>query len=196
MSHRSTHDDITIGLAVLNDCESIGDLHFKTHKQSFSKFASPSWIKARTNPSYIKFWCDHLAKQDPSERTWKAERGGCIVGTVSIIPLERSTKIFHPRYHHGIAPRRMACLRLMYVDPDEQRNGIGRILMEKVKGYLSSTGYQLATLITHVANKEARSFYQRMGWELDEIFKAQVPEFFPEPENMRQRARYRYLLSH
>lgn len=82
----------------------------------------------------------------------------------------------------------------MYVDPDEQGQGIGRILMHTVKLYMRSKGYRLATLITHTENKNARAFYQRMGWELDEKFSTQVPEFFPEPEAMRQRVRYRYLL--
>jgi GNAT superfamily N-acetyltransferase len=190
------HDqgDIIITPVDARDCDRLGELHYKTHKWSFKPFASQAWIKSRDCQSYVQFWCNYLANQDPSERTWKVEKGDCIVGTVSIIPLERSSKDFQPSTQHHIAPEKVACLRLMYVDPDEQGQGIGRILMHTVKLYMRSKGYRLATLITHTENKNARAFYQRMGWELDEKFSTQVPEFFPEPEAMRQRVRYRYLL--
>ena len=194
MSHSPEQRNIDVALVDSHDCERLGELHYKTHKWSFNYFASPAWITSRDCQSYVKFWCTYLSKQETSEKTWKAEKGNGIVGTVSIIPLERSSKYFQPRFHQNIAPEHVACLRLMYVDPHEQGKGIGRILMDTVKNYMRSQGYQLATLITHVENKKACAFYQRMGWELDEKFTTLVPEFFPEPEAMRQRVRYRYLL--
>lgn len=173
-----------------NDCKALGTLHYRVHAISFKEFAASDWIDERTQSTYERYWCAYLEEQHPDERTWKVEHRDEVVGTVSAIPLMRSSDAFRPKTLEHIPEDKIACLRLMYVEPELQGQGIGRALMRQVLGFMRSNQFQAGSLITHATNENARGFYERAGWLLDEIFIAQVSEFFPEPDEMRIRARY------
>lgn len=131
-----------------------------------------------------------MQKQPGNEITWIGKINSHTVGTVTVKPATQSSQAFHPKSIHEHKANSIACLRLMFVNPDHQGNGVGTSLMQQVIHYMSDNNYRLGTLITHRANLRARRFYERLGWQLDELFSSQVSEFFPEPAHMRNRARY------
>ena len=55
----------------------------------------------------------------------------------------------------------------IYVDPEAQRRGVGRVLMDAGLGGLAARGYDEAMLWVFEANAAARAFYERMGWAPD-----------------------------
>ena len=182
--------ELNIRAAGVADCEAVAELHYLSHTTSFVDFADENWVESREYSEYHTFWCDYLADQPGKERTWLAELGGAVVGTVTIMALENSSPIFQPTSAGDSHDWEAACLRLMYVHPDHLRKGIGQALVGRAINFLETQDYEAVTLITHAANRRARAFYERMGWALDEVFNQQVDEFFEEPAGMRRRARY------
>ena len=83
----------------------------------------------------------------------------------------------------------------MFVNPGFQGNGVGTRLMQQFIDYTLDNLYIMGILITHTANIRARRFYEKLGWQLDELFFSQVSEFFLEPVDMRNKARYLLDLS-
>ena len=182
--------ELVLRAASPDDCKPLAKLHFLIHTTSFAEFAEQQWVEARKIEDYFALWCEYLNEQPERERTWIAEIRSKIVGTVTIMNLESSSRLFRPSSLEPPYRSKVACLRLMYVHPDFQRQGIGRALLEASDRFLQMQGYQAASLITHAVKESARAFYEQMGWRLDEIFKQQVEEFFEEPARMRLRARY------
>jgi ribosomal protein S18 acetylase RimI-like enzyme len=183
-------DSINIRRANNKDCENIAALHYRCHSISFQAFADLRWTNKRDLEQYRGFWCGYLENQPANEITWIGNSNSHTIGTVTVKPTAQSSQAFHPKSIHGDNINRIACLRLMFVNPDHQGNGVGTSLMRQVIDYMSDNNYRLGTLITHRANLRARRFYERLGWQLDELFSSQVSEFFPEPAHMRNRARY------
>lgn len=165
-------------------------MHYRCHSISFKEFADLKWTAERELEKYRSFWCKYLGSQPANEITWIGKSNSHIVGTVTVKPLAQSSQAFHPISIDTGNTDSIACLRLMFVNPDHQGNGIGTRLMQQVIHHMSDNKYRWGTLITHRANQHARMFYERQGWQLDELFSNQVSEFFAEPASMRNRARY------
>ena len=186
--------NIQIRRAESSDCSSIGLVHYRAHKLSFKEFTEESWIRERDLKHYREYWCKYLSEQPVDELTFVGILGEMTVGTVTIIPASQSSAAFIPRYTYEYDDPEISCIRLMYVDPDHQRNGIGTELIRVATRKMVEQGNNIGTLITHAANKGSRRYYESHGWVLDEVFERQVEEFFPEPQGMRKRARYRKKL--
>jgi len=88
------------------------------------------------------FRAEDFAMYALDEEVWLALMGGALVGILSIF---RPENFVH-------------CL---YVDPDAQRLGIGRALVEHVR---RAAGAPL-TLKLDVPNRQAIAFYEATGWE-------------------------------
>jgi GNAT superfamily N-acetyltransferase len=181
---------VSIRVANVDDWESIAHLHHLSHSVSFRKFADQDWVQQRDQSAYREFWKNYLGSQPSDERTWLFETKGEIKGIVTIMNLENSSEHFRPSHGENLDDAEISCLRLMYVHPDFERQGIGTELMSYAMRFMREQGYRMATLITHATNTGARQFYEAAGWELDTLFDEQVEEFFEEPRSMRQRARY------
>lgn len=177
--------------ARIEDAQQLAELHFLSHTESFQEFADPAWIDSRDFQSYLGFWSSCLEDQGQDEITLTAWADQQLIGTVTIMKLSSCSSLFRPMVEHGLREDQLCCLRLMYVHPGWVRQGLGTGLMDAGVSFMSSAGYRLSTLITHAANSRARSFYEARGWVLEEVFTAQVADFFAEPEQMRKRARYR-----
>lgn len=181
---------MSVKVACPTDFKQLAQLHHTSHTVSFRTFADQSWLAERHFHDYLEFWREYLSNQPENERTWLVDDHSAAIGTVTIMAGERSSQIFQPSTVADVEAEASACLRLMYVNPDYQRMGLGSSLVKVATKFAASQGYQYVTLITHAANQPARAFYERMGWQLDALFQLQVEEFFDEPAGMRQRARY------
>ncbi|UVK39984.1 GNAT family N-acetyltransferase [Mesorhizobium sp. AR10] len=60
-----------------------------------------------------------------------------------------------------VAGPRLGIVRLVAIEPNLQRRGLGRILMQEVENY--ARGFGLERLEVNAA-KEAEGFYQSLGW--------------------------------
>lgn len=147
---------IQIDIASPEDAEALGDLHYLSHIVSFAPFVSAEWLRSRDVESYRKKWRDFmaLAETDARSRAWKVtDTRGEVVGIVNI---QQASEI-------------EAQLNNMHVHPDHHRRGIGTLLMEAAVSFMQEVGYSEATLGVIQANTPARNFYERHGWEVDEL---------------------------
>jgi GNAT superfamily N-acetyltransferase len=55
----------------------------------------------------------------------------------------------------------------IFVEPEAQGTGLGRLLIERALARLAEQGYGAPTLWVLESNVQARRFYERGGWELD-----------------------------
>ncbi|CAN7287869.1 GNAT family N-acetyltransferase [Mesorhizobium amorphae] len=60
-----------------------------------------------------------------------------------------------------VAGPRLGIVRLVAIEPDLQRRGLGRILMQEVETYARRFGLQQLEVNSA---KDAEGFYQRLGW--------------------------------
>lgn len=63
----------------------------------------------------------------------------------------------------------------LYVDPDNHRGGVGRMLMAEARRQLAERGFSEAILWVLQGNDRARSFYEREGWEADGASRVEQP---------------------
>ena len=170
----------------------IAELQYLSHTETFCDFADESWIAKRNLTEYQDFWDRHFRNQRPRELSWVILVENQTIGTISIISLENSSRLFRPTNLSNLADKDIACLRLMYINPKYIRQGYGSQLIKVAYRFMQDNKYQQGVLITHAANKRARMFYEENGWVLDRIFDEQVEEFFNDPLEMRLRARYHF----
>ena len=101
-------------------------------------------------------WRDYRARWG-GER-WVAERDGVPVGYVSAGPARDED-----------APEGSAEVFALFVDPDEQGTGTGRLLLQQAAEYLREQGYSHAHLWVVAAAAGPRAFYERCGWAADGV---------------------------
>jgi GNAT superfamily N-acetyltransferase len=79
-------------------------------------------------------------------QAWVAERGGEIAGVVGLSDGE---------------------LKVLYVDPPHQGQGIGSALLDHAERQLRTGGHARATLWAFRDNAAGREFYEHRGWRAD-----------------------------
>ena len=60
-------------------------------------------------------------------------------------------------------------LNALYVDPDWQGAGVGRVLIAQARDHLKTLGFQDAVLWVLKGNVKAEAFYRRDGWLFDDL---------------------------
>lgn len=53
----------------------------------------------------------------------------------------------------------------LYVRPDYQKFGFGKILMEQIENYLTNKGCEIITVEAFYPNEKAKQFYQKIGYK-------------------------------
>ena len=64
-------------------------------------------------------------------------------------------------------PDSVAEIRVLHVDPDRWRSGLGRALVDHALDRLLAAGYEEATLWSAAANRRAGAFYEAVGFARD-----------------------------
>ena len=103
-------------------------------------------------------WRRRFVQPPPGWSTFVAEEDDEVVGFASVGP---------SRDEAGVGE-----LYAIYVDPDSWSGGTGRLLLARAEAALAST-YDEATLWVLSANLRARRFYERAGWQWDDVSKTE-----------------------
>jgi ribosomal protein S18 acetylase RimI-like enzyme len=136
--------------AELGDIPSLIALHERCWRISYAGIADADAKFARPRAEWERVWREIL------DRTWVAEEGGAIAGFV-VFGASRDAE----------ADARTGEIQALYVDPDRQGGGFGRLLADHAASALAADGYRRVTLWTFEHNPASRGFYARLGFAFD-----------------------------
>ncbi len=128
----------------------VGDLGWLTHRNGViynQQFGWDAGFEALVAGIYQEF---HDLPPGPAKNLWIAERNGKILGSVFVIPFERSAEV--------------AQLRMLYVEPDARGLGIGTLLVKQVVAFAREHGYRRVRLWTQESLTSARKIYSAQGF--------------------------------
>jgi GNAT superfamily N-acetyltransferase/DNA-binding MarR family transcriptional regulator len=129
----------------------VGDLGWLTHRNGVlynQQFGWDGGFEALVAGIYREF---HDLPENPPKNLWVAERNGRILGSVFVIPFERSAEV--------------AQLRMLYVEPEARGLGIGTLLVKQVVAFAREKGYRRIRLWTQESLASARKIYAAQGFE-------------------------------
>lgn len=114
-------------------------------------------------PAYTKYRVEEAYSHDG--KVFVAEGSGVIVGYVMgyIQPLSELDK-------KGFVPTKPGVVSELYVEENYNKMGIGKKLMETIENYLKKSGCDVIELGVLAPNKNARKFYEKLGYREREIF--------------------------
>ena len=128
----------------------IGDIGWLAHRQGVLYAEEQGW-DASFEALAAKILIDCIQDIDPQrERGWIAERDGEIVGSVFVVQKSK----------------RVAKLRMLYVEPSARGLGIGRRLVDECVAFARAKGYARMTLWTQSCLTSARRIYEAAGFKL------------------------------
>ncbi len=120
-----------------------------------SRWESLPWLEQRMGHSHednLRFFRETIMREN---EVWVAESGGRVVGLLAL---------------------RGSLVDRLYVEPEWQRRGVGRALLEKARE-LSPTELRLFTL---QRNERARRFYEAHGFRVEALGVSPPPESEPD----------------
>jgi DNA-binding MarR family transcriptional regulator/GNAT superfamily N-acetyltransferase len=130
----------------------VGDLGLLTQRNGVlynQQFGWDGGFEALAAGIYKEF---HELPPDPPKNLWVAERGGKILGSVFVIPYERSAET--------------AQLRMLYVEPEARGLGLGTLLVKQVVAFAREHSYRRVKLWTQENLISARKIYAAAGFRL------------------------------
>src|SRR3954452_16322478 len=147
------------------DAEAIADVQSRTWFVAYDGIVDRAKMEERaaTRPAR---WREHLAGGTP---TWLAEEAGTALGIMSAGPSRDDD-----------APPRTGELWMLYVAPEAQGRGIGRVLLEAAEVAWRDSAFTQATTWVFEANVAARRFYEHLGWAHDAAAGVKPDDWAPE----------------
>jgi DNA-binding MarR family transcriptional regulator/N-acetylglutamate synthase-like GNAT family acetyltransferase len=129
----------------------VGDIGWIVHRQAVLYAQEYGW-DASFEALVAEIGARFLRRFDPTgEHCWVAEQGGRIVGAVFVV---RKSK-------------RVAQLRLLYVEPSARGQGLGARLVDECIAFARAKGYASLMLWTNDVLHAARHVYQTRGFVLE-----------------------------
>lgn len=149
--------EIKIRDAVIEDAPAIARVNYVTWLHAYRGLVPDSELDSLNLQSLTEQWRQILNSAH--------SRGGCLVAIEGDDPIAYSR--FYPSEDSDNDPHRVVTIGSIYVNPESQRRGIGRQLMEEVLVAAKKHGYTEATLHVLLGNEGARKFYEFLGWVAD-----------------------------
>jgi ribosomal protein S18 acetylase RimI-like enzyme len=136
--------------AQLGDIPSLIAVHERCWRISYAGIADADAKFTRPPGEWERLWREVL------DRTWIADADGAVAGFVVYGPSRDAD-----------APAGTGEIQVLYVDPDRQGGGHGRVLVDHAASALSAAGFVRVTLWTFEHNRASRGFYERLGFVFD-----------------------------
>ncbi|MGC4190239.1 MAG: GNAT family N-acetyltransferase [Thermomicrobiales bacterium] len=150
--------------ARLEDAPAIAAVHVRTWQDVYRGHMPDAFLDALTPERRRPFWDRMLAEAAPPWATFVAEdEAGTVVGFCSVGPSRAPDSLdgaSRPSSETGE-------VYSIYVLPDRQGRGAGRMLLDAVCDALRENGFAEAVLWVLAGNAPAIGFYERMGWRPD-----------------------------
>ncbi len=142
---------ITLRLATLEDAPAIQGIAEITWPISYTGVISPGQIRYMLDLMYNQTKIS-AAIRDSKQAFWLAEENGIILGFCGI--------------EHGFPKPDFTRIHKLYVLPDTQGSGIGKILIQQAENEARKQGNKKLHLNVNKKNK-AVGFYQKLGFTVD-----------------------------
>jgi diamine N-acetyltransferase len=142
---------ITLRLATLSDIPLIQEVAESTWPISYREIISPEQIRYMLDKMYNSTKIGE-AITDPEQAFWLAEENGKVLGFCGI--------------EHGYSEQAVTRIHKLYILPDVQGSGLGKILMNHVESEAKKHGSTKLHLNVNKQNK-AVGFYQKHGFVTD-----------------------------
>jgi len=147
---------MTIRRARDSDATTVAHIHVESWNVAYSGIM-PDDVIARTDLAYrTKFWAERIA--DPEWPVFLMEEAGKPVAFCQMIPTRDTDD----------DPKRVGHITSLHVLPQLRGRGCGRVLMDHVLAEFRRRGFEEVTLWVLEENRNARRFYERYGFALDD----------------------------
>lgn len=142
------------------DADAIGEIHVRSWQHAYAGDLPDDVLAGLSVPDRQRAWRDRLTAlagtDRPAEHVFVATAGGTVVGFTIVGPNRDAD-----------ADPDTGELYAIYLLPERQGRGIGRLLNDRGLAALAADGYRAATLWVLAGNDQAQGFYRRMGWTAD-----------------------------
>lgn len=140
------------------DAAALRDLHLVTWIATYRDRLPEAFFNQRVTAHQARDWAELVRGQT-------ALGGGVLVarGDGGLCGLCQ----YEPTGDDDDDPTQVGHIDRLYVHPDCQRLGVGRLLLAEATGRLRARGMLAVTLWALRNDKRARAFYDGLGWQLD-----------------------------
>ncbi len=143
--------------ATADDAAAIARVQVRGWLHAYSGFVDPERLAAQTVERREPVWRELLRDDAARGRTWVWDQDGSVAAFAAAGPARDA----------DLGPD-TGELYALYVDPPAQGAGVGTAMLRRAEGWLAEAGFARAVLWTFEANGQARAFYERFGWRVDE----------------------------
>jgi GNAT superfamily N-acetyltransferase len=138
-----------------DDAARLAQIHVAAWRRGYRDILPAELLAGLSIARRTRDWTQWLAS--PASWTFGSEHEGRLVGFATIGSLRAN----------GRPSRSLVEVRMLYVDPEHWRGGIGRGLHERVLDVARERGFTQIVLWVLSKNRRARAFYEALGFEPD-----------------------------
>ena len=151
------------------DAAAIAAVHVRTWQHTYRGHMPDAFLDVLTPEGRLPFWNRMLAGMVSPWATFVAEYEKGIVGFCSVGPSREPDMpgVGNP------GPSEPGEVYSIYVLPERQGQGVGRMLLGAACAALRERGFSDAILWVLAGNAPAIAFYERRGWQADGATKSQ-----------------------
>ena len=147
---------MNIRLATVEDASALAKVHVDAWHAAYRDVVPDSFLEQVTVSKRDASWREFLSKDSP-EATYVAEESKEVVGFLTVGPCRDA----------DADENNTGEIWGIYIAPTHWRKGIGRHLAAKAKEIFECRGYTETTLWVLEQNKQARRFYEALGFRPD-----------------------------
>lgn len=168
---------VIVRRATVTDAEAIAAVHVLGWQQGYAGLLPESYLAALDVPSAI--WSERLVHAPARSAVFVAGMGGRTVGFAGVGPALEAEQPESTELGH---------LYTLYVLSDHWGTGVGHRLHAAALAALRAEGFSEAMLWVLADNRRAIAFYERQGWQAEDVWREELLGGF----SARER-RYRHI---